>query len=229
MSGMAYIYDGISLQNGRNVNMDSLLLKCRRVRDTELCMATVCDGVGSLADGAFAASSAARMLSNWFENLEDTDRLGLRLRDYVSSVNLAIATKARSKQMETACTLSCLLLWDGQYCVVHVGDSRIYLWQDGALRQLTRDQVREGRLTSVVGHRTNTDIFYTEGVREDGQRFLLCSDGLYKRMDSALLAAAMQRLSRRNLQKTLRQLTDYVIDQGEQDNVSVALLMNDER
>ena len=68
-----------------------------------------------------------------------------------------------------------------------------------------------------------------EGIRHGGQRFLLCSDGLYKRMNLALLAAAMQHLSRRNLQKTLRQLTDYVIDQGEQDNVSVAILMNDER
>ena len=48
-------------------------------------------------------------------------------------------------------------------------------------------------------------------------------------MNPALLSAAMQRLSRRNLQKILRQLTDYVIDQGEQDNVSVALLMNAER
>lgn len=226
---MIYAFDGISLQNGRKVNMDSLLLKSRSVQDTELCMAAVCDGVGSLADGAFAASSAVWMLSNWFENLEDTNRLGLRLRDYVSSVNLAIATKARSKQIETACTLSCLLLWDEQYCVVHVGDSRIYLWEGGILCQLTRDQVRAGRLTSVVGHRTETDIFYMEGIRHGGQRFLLCSDGLYKRMNLALLAAAMQHLSRRNLQKTLRQLTDYVIDQGEQDNVSVAILMNDER
>lgn len=226
---MAFFYDGISLQNRRSVNMDSLLLKSRSIQGTELCLAAVCDGVGSLADGAFAASSAVRMLSNWFENLEDTARLGLRLRDYVSSVNLAIATKARNKQMETACTLSCLLLWNGQYCVVHVGDSRIYLWEGGALRQLTRDQVREGRLTSALGHRTDTDIFYTEGACGEEQRFLLCSDGLYKRMDPALLSAAMQRLSRRNLQKILRQLTDYVIDQGEQDNVSVALLMNDER
>ncbi len=209
--------------------MDSLLLKSRSIQGTELCLAAVCDGVGSLADGAFAASSTVRMLSNWFENLEDTARLGLRLRDYVSSVNLAIATKARNKQLETACTLSCLLLWDGQYRVVHVGDSRIYLWEGGAIRQLTRDQVREGRLTSTLGHRMDTDIFYAEGAYGEEQRFLLCSDGLYKRIDPALLSAAMQRLSRRNLQKTLRQLTDYVIGQGEQDNVSVAFLMNDER
>lgn len=225
----SYHYDGISLQNGRATNMDSLLLRSRNVQDTELCLAAVCDGVGSLADGAYAASSAVRMLSNWFENLEDTARLGLRLRDYVCSVNLAIATKAKSREMKTACTLSCLLLWGGQYCIVHVGDSRIYAWEDGGLRQLTKDHVREGRLTAAVGYRMDTDIFYTEGACGAGWRFLLCSDGLYKRMDPALLSAAMQKSSRRNLQKTIRQLTDYVIGQGEQDNISAALLINDER
>lgn len=226
---MAYTFDGLSLQNGRKVNMDSLLLKYRRIQAADVCMAAVCDGVGSLTDGAFAAASAVQMLCNWFENLEDTQHLGLRLKEYVHLINLAIATKARNKQMETASTLSCLLLWDRQYCVVHVGDSRVYLWQNGRLYQLTQDQVREGRLTSVVGHWSDTDIFYMEGTQEDAQRFLLCSDGLYKRMDQTLLAEAMQQLSRRNLQKTIRQLTDYVIDRGEQDNVSVALLMNDER
>lgn len=224
-----YYYDGISLRNGRTTNMDSLLLKSRKVQGTELCLAAVCDGVGSLVDGAYAASSAVRMLSNWFENLEDTTRLGLRLRDYVFSVNLAITTKARIRQMETACTLSCLLLWNGQYCIVHVGDSRIYLWEGGVLRQLTHDQVREGRLTSAVGHRTNTDIFYSEGAWGKDQRFLLCTDGLYKRMNPTFLAGAIQKSSRRNLHKTLQQLTDYVIAQGEQDNISVALLMNGER
>lgn len=57
---MAFFYDGISLQNGRSVNMDSLLLDSWQVGDEELCLAAVCDGVGSLTDGAFAASSAAR-------------------------------------------------------------------------------------------------------------------------------------------------------------------------
>lgn len=226
---MAFHYDGASLRNRRCVNMDSLLLKTRTVQGTKLYLAAVCDGVGSLADGGFAASSAVRMLCNWFENLEDTACLGLRLRDYIFSVNLAITTKARSRQLRTASTLSCLLLWDGQYCIVHVGDSRVYTWEGGALRQLTRDQVRGGKLTAAVGHRDVTDVFYTEGRYAPGQRFLLCSDGLYKRMDPALLAGALQKLSRRNLQKTIRQLTDYVIDQGEQDNVSVALLINDER
>ena len=218
---MACVYDGISLTNGRAVNMDSLLLKSRTVAGTEVCLAAVCDGVGSLADGALSAQWAVQMLYNWLENLEDTEELGARLRDYVQTMNLAIRTKAQKQQAETACTLSCLLLWRQWYCLAHVGDSRIYLWEQGALRQLTQDQ--------AMGHREHVTVFFQQGEQRGEQRFLLCSDGLYKRMEPETLGACMARLNRRSLQKALRQLTEHVISQGERDNISAALLIKDER
>lgn len=224
---MAFFYDGVSLQNRRRENMDSLLLSTRRTAGQNLCIAAVCDGVGSLADGALAAAQAARMLRNWFENLEDTEALGPRLRTYADSIHLGIAAQAAARGLDTACTLSCLLVWEDGYCVVHAGDSRVYLWEDGGLRQLTCDQVREGRLVSALGRRP--DILYTEGARRPGQRFLLCSDGLYKRMEPLVLAKTMERLTRRNLGKTLRSLTEYVIERGEADNISAAIVMNEER
>lgn len=226
---MACVYDGISLTNGRAVNMDSLLLKSRTVAGIEVCLAAVCDGVGSLADGALSAQWAVQMLYNWLENLEDAEELGARLRDYVQTMNLAIRTKAQKQQAETACTLSCLLLWRQWYCLAHVGDSRIYLWEQGALRQLTQDQARRGRLTQAMGHREHVTVFFQQGEQRGEQRFLLCSDGLYKRMEPETLGACMARLNRRSLQKTLRQLTEHVISQGERDNISAALLIKDER
>ena len=226
---MACVYDGISLTNGRAVNMDSLLLKSRTVAGTEVCLAAVCDGVGSLADGALSAQWAVQMLYNWLENLEDAEELGARLRDYVQTMNLAIRTKAQKQQAETACTLSCLLLWRQWYCLAHVGDSRIYLWEQGALRQLTQDQARRGRLTQAMGHREHVTVFFQQEEQRGEQRFLLCSDGLYKRMEPETLGACMARLNRRSLQKALRQLTEHVISQGERDNISAALLIKDER
>lgn len=226
---MACVYDGISLTNGRAVNMDSLLLKSRTVAGTEVCLAAVCDGVGSLADGALSAQWAVQMLYNWLENLEDAEELGARLRDYVQTMNLAIRTKAQKQQAETACTLSCLLLWRQWYYLAHVGDSRIYLWEQGALRQLTQDQARRGRLTQAMGHREHVTVFFQQGEQRGEQRFLLCSDGLYKRMEPETLGACMARLNRRSLQKALRQLTEHVISQGERDNISAALLIKDER
>ena len=226
---MACVYDGISLTNGRAVNMDSLLLKSRTVAGTDVCLAAVCDGVGSLADGALSAQWAEQIQYNWMQNREDAEELGARLRDYVQTMNLAIRTKAQKQQAETACTLSCLLLWRQWYCLAHVGDSRIYLWEQGALRQLTQDQARRGRLTQAMGHREHVTVFFQQGEQRGEQRFLLCSDGLYKRMEPETLGACMARLNRRSLQKALRQLTEHVISQGERDNISAALLIKDER
>ena len=48
-------------------------------------------------------------------------------------------------------------------------------------------------------------------------------------MDMDLLARSLRELHRRGLQKTLRQLTQYVVDQGERDNISAALLIDGER
>lgn len=224
--GPVYFNEGISIQNRRAVNMDSLLLKKRIVQGTRLYLAVICDGVGSLEDGAYAAASTVRMLDNWFENLEETDQLGPRLRDYASNINLAVLTAAQKRQMKTACTLSCILLNDNQYHVIHVGDSRVYLYEHKKLRQLTPDQVREGRIYSAVGHKKEMETFYMEGTCHEEQKFLICSDGLYKRMQPEHLIEAMQKVTRWNMKKILNQLVEYVIDQGEQDNISAALLIS---
>lgn len=223
---MNWLYDGVSLQNGRSSNMDSLFLAGRVLKKTEVCIAMVCDGVGSLSDGAFAASSASTMLRYWFENLETHPGLGPRLRDYILTVNQAIFTKAQMRRLQTAATLSCLLLWGEQYCIVHAGDSRVYSWLDSTLQQMTIDHVADGRLTSSIGYRRETELFYREGICAPGQKFLLCSDGLYKKMDAPLLEKIMAGLTEKNLENAIQQLSNYVVEKGERDNISVALLVN---
>ena len=69
MSSTAYLYDGMSLQNKRKSNMDSLLLKERRIDGQNVYLAVVCDGVGSLENGGFAAATAVRLLSDWFDSV----------------------------------------------------------------------------------------------------------------------------------------------------------------
>lgn len=225
---MNWKYDGISLQNRRNCNMDSLYLAGRVLQSTELCIAVVCDGVGGLPDGAFAASSATAMLRYWFENLEALSGLGLRLRDYVLAVNQAIFKRAKMRGMQTATTLSCLLLWQDQYCIVHAGDSRIYSWLNSYLQLLTHDHVSDGCLTQSIGYSAETELYYREGISMRGQKFLLCSDGLYKKMRFSLLNNVMAGLTGENVGNAMRQLADHVIERGENDNISIALFVSKE-
>lgn len=220
-------YAGMSIQNRRARNMDSLLLKERDLCQKSLCIAVVCDGVGSLEDGALAATMAVRMLGAWFDALQDTGRLGLKLRDQALEINRVIYHTARSFGIQTAATLSALLLDESQYYIVHLGDSRIYSCREGRLTLLTQDQVsKSGKLSSCLGHTEEIMPFYNEGTL-DGQTFLLCSDGLYKRMDPIILQKRVGMATGRNLKKIMGNLVRYVVDRGEQDNISLALVIND--
>ena len=99
-----------------------------------------------------------------------------------------------------------------QLCVVHVGDSRAYLYRDGELHQLTQDHtltadmVRSGALRpdQVAEHRLRHVITNVVGGQElgvtvearalevqAGDRLLLCSDGLTEMVTNEAIAATL--------------------------------------
>lgn len=221
---MKYLFNGVSLQNGRQTNMDSLLLKSRDVDGKSALLAVVCDGVGSLADGAFASGTAAAMLREWFDKLETTGRIGLIMRDTVLNINSYIAAEAEKNGLNTASTLSALLLVESDYYIVHIGDSRVYSFSGGGLVTHTSDDVSEsGKLTGYIGKEDEIFLQYSEGAAA-GKTFLLCSDGLYKRMDESFMASMMKTWDKRTMKETMKALTDHVIKCGEQDNITLAIV-----
>jgi PPM family protein phosphatase len=100
----------------------------------------------------------------------------------------------------------------GQLCLVHVGDSRAYVYRDGELYQLTQDHtltadmVRRGELRpdQVAGHRLRHVITNVVGGQElgvsveahafhvqTGDRLLLCSDGLTETVTNEAISATL--------------------------------------
>jgi len=190
-------------------------------------MLAVCDGVGGLADGAFASSTAVQMLSEWFDGVDDSWRLGLRARDAVLDIHRRIADDAREKGLCTGTTLSVLLLSRGRYYIVHTGDSRVYLLRDGVLEHLTEDQTLGGRLTACLGRGKTANLYYNEGFFMRGP-FLICSDGLYKRVPPDRLRAELEQAGRKNIRKTIERLLRYALERGESDNISLAVVLSED-
>ena len=217
------VYDGMSIQNQRASNMDSLLVKERVIEAKSVYLAVVCDGVGSMEDGAFASSTAIEMLSEWFDSLCDIKRIGLKLIERVKEINARISFYAQAKQLHTASTLSALLLTDSHYYIVHAGDSRIYGFKGSSLMQLTRDQVSNGKLTAWLGNINKTDFQYDESIN-DYQTFLLCSDGLYKKVAPDFLQEAIATVNRNNLSQTIDGMIKHAVECGETDNISLLIL-----
>ena len=69
-------------------------------------------------------------------------------------------------------------------------------------------------------------FLYCEGKNEY-EKYLLCTDGFYRRIDRKLLNTQLMLLRKRNVRKTLKLLTEAVILGGEKDNVTVALIINE--
>jgi protein phosphatase len=123
-----------------------------------------------------------------------------------------------------------------------VGDSRAYLFRDGTLRLLTRDQTHAQRLADeglisqqdVARHRLRHVLTSALGGSQqdvraeiqrwtlaDGDRLLLCSDGLTDMVDDAEIAAVLSRETRSD--KACGLLVDRALANGGKDNVTVVV------
>lgn len=219
--------EGISLKNKRQSNMDCLLLCENTSMDIPIFLAAVCDGVGSMKDGAFASEQTLQMLKRWFYSLEHMESLGLNFLLSMKKINIELSRQIIKNRLEAATTFSGILLAGDQYYLVHVGDSRIYGWKDGSLEQLTQDCVSDrGELCSYLGREKSAAFLYCEG-KNCYDKYFLCTDGLYRRMDMRLLSDQLAKVRKKNIEKIIKQLTDFVISEGEKDNITIAIVANE--
>jgi PPM family protein phosphatase len=130
-------------------------------------------------------------------------RLGRRLETSVAEANRRIFNYARENPAHAGnlgTTLTGLLIADGLGAIANVGDSRTYIWRNGELFQITDDHsyiaslVRQGQMEphAVYTHPRRNVITRSLGNSEEvavdtwvlavepGDRFLLCSDGLWE-------------------------------------------------
>jgi len=124
-----------------------------------------------------------------------------RLRAAFRLANRKIASAIADSQdlRGMATTASAVLLGAHSASVAHVGDSRVYVLRGGKLQQITHDhswveeQVRAGALTPSAARQhpwrnvvtralsggEDPEVDVTEVVPRPGERYLLCSDGLF--------------------------------------------------
>jgi protein phosphatase len=139
----------------------------------------------------------------------------------------------------TVCALG--LTDEGSLAVVNVGDSRAYVLRDGSLTQLTHDHsvtaelVRRGELSEQeafdhphrsvltralgVGPEVDPDSAVYPAV--DGDRFLVCTDGLYNELSDDEIAAVMD--STEDVQTTADALVELAVSRSGRDNVSAVI------
>ena len=126
--------------------------------------------------------------------------------------------------------------------VVNVGDSRLYLLSDGNLAQITEDHSlvatmeRQGRLTAAEAAVHPQRNILTRALGVDGtvlvdsweilpvigDRYLICSDGLFNEVDESRIAATLRRLADPN--ETCRELIRLANEGGGRDNITCVIV-----
>jgi serine/threonine protein phosphatase PrpC len=203
----------------------------------------VFDGLGGERCGEDASYIAALGLKNF----DERDELS-NVEDYVSTVNKAICNEAVRRGARTIGTTCVMLRIDGDKAhISNVGDSRAYVFRDGDLKQLSRDQsvvqsmieigfidekerytnVHAGELRQYVGMTSEEDIepqpdLVTTDVRP-GDIFLLCSDGLSSELMDDRIADIIRDNSDRDARQITAILIKEVLEKQARDNVSAVV------
>ncbi len=213
----------------------------------------VADGMGGQAGGDIASSVATETVARyvlhtmpWFFRLRDgeEDDLETQLRAALHACREEVAAVGRASgytDMGTTLTLG-YLMWPRLY-VVHVGDSRAYLFRDGEARQLTTDHtvaqrmVEKGLLSpeqaaqSRWGHALvrcvsagtpEPDVDVRKVKLQTGDVLLFCTDGLSKYLEPDAIAAALGKGG--SAADTARELVAAANAAGGSDNVTVVVV-----
>ena len=198
------------------------------------------DGMGGHAAGEVASQLVIAALAQLDNDDPGGDLLG-KLDRAVRVGNSAIGEQVEQDPdldgMGT--TLTAILFAGDRLGLVHIGDSRGYLLRDGELTQITKDDtfvqtlVDEGRITADEAHShpqrslimralTGHEVEPTLIMREarEGDRYLLCSDGLSDPVRHDTILEAMQIPE---VEAAAERLIELALRGGGPDNVTVVV------
>jgi protein phosphatase len=209
----------------------------------------VADGMGGEASGEVASQLAAVTVpKRLYDNLKTLGTVSeanfvILLREAIEYANQIIFQKAQANSlyrgMGTTTTAAAIF---GQHLFVgQVGDSRCYLIRNKKITQLTRDQTflnylkdigadlpidpekdsRKSILTQAVGSSETLDVKVTYVRLNQGDRILICSDGLYNMVPEADLLDCATR--GQGLSDNCKALIEKANANGGTDNITVIL------
>ena len=171
----------------------------------------------------------------------EANRLKAAFRLANRKIAAAIADSQDLRGMAT--TASAILCGKKTACVAHVGDSRVYVLRKDGLSQLTHDhswveeQVRTGTLSATAARQhpwrnvvtralsggDDPEVDVTEVEPQPGDRFLLCSDGLFAVVSDQQIAAILSDRSL-GLEEICRRLVEAANAGGGPDNITALVL-----
>lgn len=209
----------------------------------------VADGMGGHAGGDVASAIAIKRIvevDKQFTSAHDAE-FALQAALLAANALLAETVFEHAELTGMGTTVSALLRVESSMAIAHIGDSRIYLFRDGELKQVTADHtfvqrlVDSGRITAeeaavhprrsvlmrVLGDvDASPEIDTTVVETRPGDRWLLCSDGLSSYVPDDKIRTVLKLGTTPD--EVAERLVKESLDQGAPDNVTVVVVDVDE-
>ena len=186
------------------------------------------DGVSGSKGGRVAAELSVRTFIDAYYGLADTLQPGVAAARALEAIHGWLHQIGRVdpalKQMSAS--FAALIVRRATAYLVAAGDVRLYLLRDGQLAQLGDDDVVPVAFGSYVAHAVGmlpTLVTRIETLELcEGDRLLMCSDGLYRRVPMRELQTVLA--ARGGALETARRLNALAMTRGSQDDVTSAVL-----
>ena len=166
--------------------------------------AVVCDGMGGVAGGNYASSTAVNLISKRISSSYRPGMSGTSIKNMLTSAivaaNISVYDmgQADSDLTGMGTTVVVAIIADESVYIAHVGDSRAYILSNGNLTQLTKDHsfvqemVDSGKLTAdeakedprknlitrALGVNDDIRVDFCQEFISENEVLILCTDGL---------------------------------------------------
>jgi type VI secretion system protein ImpM len=202
----------------------------------------VADGMG----GHHAGDVASRSIVDCLAILEPFTNIELQTQKVCQSlkqINADLCKYAASinQNCVVGSTVVILLAQENQCKVVWAGDSRLYQFRQGKLKQISRDhsmvdemmmvhnisreqaslQVGANVITRAIGGHAELELEEIAFLAEAGDRYLLCSDGLDKELSEAEISILMMS---GNCRETVETLINQALAKNGRDNITAIVV-----
>lgn len=235
-------FSEIRAGKNRNVNQDCFLCEEEAVGDFSN-LFIVADGMGGHNGGDFASRFCIGNVRDYIADNKGNSIIST-IRSAIKTANERIRERAGKDERLTGCGTTIVLatIKDDILYIANVGDSRLYVLQNGSLSQITEDHsvveemIKSGiikkeearfnphknKVTRALGAEPDIEVDFFEVKLEKGDRILLCSDGVSNMMDEENLEAIVG--AGKEISEICRILIDTAVDNGGKDDATVVMI-----
>ncbi len=208
--------------------------------------AVVCDGMGGANGGNIASHIAvdtiAERIRGGYADGQTPHSPAHLLASAMAAANIEIFDRAQAEPLleGMGTTVVAAIVCGKTAYISHVGDSRLYLYREGALQQITRDHsvvqemIESGQLTEELARSHPRKHFITRALGvsameegeydelelRDADKLLLCTDGLTNMVENSAIAAILGCAE----ESIIETLITAALNGGGTDNITAVLV-----